>query len=140
MTTVEGQFLVTGKAEGPVISTKQLLSFWGGFDPHTGRIIDQHHELRNVSLAGNVFVIPSGKGSSTGSPVLVDAIMLDNAPSAIILNRVDEIITLGAIISEQFYNKTIPILVLNDEYFKKAYEAKKAKIYESGKIELFFDD
>lgn len=132
----QGEMLVTGEAVGEVISTKEMFSFWGGFSPDTGVVVDQHHQLANQSLAGKVLVVPRGKGSSTGSPVLVDAIMSGNGPVAIVLKEVDEIMALGGVVCKEFFNTTIPIIVLKDEYFSKALTAKKATIHADGQIEF----
>jgi predicted aconitase with swiveling domain len=44
--------------------TSAALSFWGGYDFHTGEIIDRHHPLAGVRAAGRVLAVPCGKGSS----------------------------------------------------------------------------
>lgn len=133
---VQGNTLVAGQARGKVISSTEMFSFWGGFNPNTGIIVDHHHPLWNVDITNQILVMPRGKGSSTGSPILVDAIMSKNSPQAIILNEVDEIIALGAIVCEQFFNVTIPIIVLNDEDFQIALKAKEANVMENGDIEF----
>lgn len=133
---VQGNALVTGEANGKIISSTEMLSFWGGFNPETGFIVDHHHPLWNVNIANKILVIPRGKGSSTGSPILVDSIMANNSPQAIILNEVDEIIALGAIVCEQFYERTIPVVVLNNEDFKQALKSKEARLMTNGNIEL----
>lgn len=42
--------LVQGEADGETISTIDMISFWEGFNPFTGMVIDQHHPLVNQSL------------------------------------------------------------------------------------------
>ena len=39
----EGRPLVAGEARGPALVLEEPLSFWGGLDPETGRVIDVHH-------------------------------------------------------------------------------------------------
>lgn len=135
---MRGNPLVSGETKGDVIGTKEMLSFWGGFNPTTGIIVDHHHPLWNVDISNHIFVMPRGKGSSTGSPILVDAIMSGHGPKAIILNEVDEIIALGAIVCEEFFNKTIPVIVLEADDFQRALEAKTAKVNLDGEIEFVF--
>lgn len=129
--------LFEGKATGEVISTCEMISFWGGFNPKTGMIIDQHHPLANQSLEGKVFVVPKGKGSSTGSPVLVDAIMSKKGPAALVLKEVDEIMVLGGVVCKEFFDMSIPIVHLhgNDD-FHTALKAKEATIFANGQIEF----
>ena len=38
-----GRTLVAGEAMGELLSATVGLSFWGGVDPRTGVVIDQHH-------------------------------------------------------------------------------------------------
>lgn len=135
---VTGNVIASGEVRGEIVGTNNLLSFWGGFDPATGKIIDRHHPLCGESLTGKIFVLPRGKGSSTGSPILLDAIMLGNAPAGLIMNKADVIISLGIIVCEEFFNKGIPIIVLNDEDFSKAVQAKEAVIKEDGTVTLLF--
>jgi len=132
----QGKALVNGQAEGEVLATTSPLSFWGGFNPATGEIIDRHHPLSNANASGKVFVLPSGRGSCTGSGILLEAIYSGHAPAAILLREMDEIISLGAIAADEFLQKSLPIIVLNSEDFEDALKAKFAFIYKDGKVVL----
>ncbi|WP_420712895.1 aconitase X swivel domain-containing protein [Pseudomonas sp. TB1-B1] len=50
-----------------------MLSFWRD-EPATGEIVNRHHPLSGESLTGKIFALPKGKGSSTGSAVLLNAL------------------------------------------------------------------
>ncbi len=52
--------LVPGRAEGPAFVLAEPLSFWGGFDAGTGRIIDRWHPQEGATLAGHVLVMTAG--------------------------------------------------------------------------------
>ena len=132
--------LVDGTASGPVRASRDMISFWGGYDPSTGIVIDRRHSLAGQCLTGTVFVLPHGKGSSTGSPVLLDALVQGNAPAAILLNRVDEIIALGAVVYEEFFGETIPIAVLADDDFAAAMEADRIEILAGGTVLAYNDE
>jgi predicted aconitase with swiveling domain len=67
------------------------LSLWGGLDPHSGRLCDHHHPQLGATIAGHILVMPSGRGSSSSSSVLAEAIRLGTAPAAILLAEPDEI-------------------------------------------------
>ncbi len=41
--------ILDGRADGPVLALSEPLSFWGGVDPATGRIIDVHHPAHGAS-------------------------------------------------------------------------------------------
>ncbi|MFF1831987.1 aconitase X swivel domain-containing protein [Paenarthrobacter sp. NPDC058040] len=131
------QVLVPGAGRGEVISSQQMLSFWGGLDPSTGTVIDHRHSLRGQSVAGKILVLPKGKGSSTGSAVLVDALFLGNGPAAIIMREADEIISLGVVVFEEFYQQTIPVIVLDTNDFECALSGQFAEIDMEGTVRLY---
>ena len=116
--TFRGRALVAGSAEGTAIISSQPISFWGGVDPATGEIIDRRHELSGANISGKVFVFPHGKGSSTASAIFLEAARAGTAPSAIINTKVAPMIALGAILAEELYHKTIPVIVLPQEEFE----------------------
>jgi uncharacterized protein len=54
--------------------------------------------------------MPSGRGSSSSSSVLAEAIRAGTAPIAIVLFEPDPILALGAIVARELYGRTIPIV------------------------------
>jgi predicted aconitase with swiveling domain len=113
-----------------------MLSFWGGVDAATGVVIDQRHSLRGQSLAGAVVVLPKGKGSSTGSYVILDSLAAGVGPAGIVMNQIDEIISLGVVVHEEFNGRAIPVVVLGDDDFELALTAKRAEIFADGRVVL----
>ncbi len=96
---IKGRPLVEGEAEGELLVTSQPISFYGGVDPETSRIVEKGHELEGKSLAGKILVFPYGKGSTVGSYILLRLKKKGLAPAAVI-NRVSEpIIIIGCMIS-----------------------------------------
>jgi predicted aconitase with swiveling domain len=118
----EGRTLVPGEARGPVLVLSEPLSFWGGLDPATGTIIDVRHPQRGAVLTGTVLVMPRGRGSSSSSSVLAEAIRAGTAPAAIVLTEPDPIIALGAIVARELYGASIPIVVLEMNDVRKGRE------------------
>ena len=47
-----------GAVSGPVLALSAPLSFWGGVDPATGRIIQVRHPQCGASIAGTVLALP----------------------------------------------------------------------------------
>jgi predicted aconitase with swiveling domain len=86
-------------------------------DPQTGIVIDQRHPQAGTSLAGRVVVMPSGRGSSSSSSILAEAIRAGSAPVAIILREADPILAVGAIVAEELYGRSIPIVVLDGDSY-----------------------
>ncbi|MGB9669465.1 MAG: aconitase X swivel domain-containing protein, partial [Anaerolineales bacterium] len=70
---IKGKPIVSGTTSGEAVVSNQPISFWGGVDPATGEVIDRRHECSGVVITGKVFVFPTGKGSSTGSAVLMES-------------------------------------------------------------------
>jgi uncharacterized protein len=111
----EGQTLVAGQARGPACVLDEPLSFWGGFDAATGRVTDQRHPQVGRCLSGAVVVMPAGRGSSSASSVLAEAIRAGTAPAGIIMSAPDSIVALGAIVADELYGVACPIVVLEPD-------------------------
>lgn len=88
-----------GKAEGEVIITRDAISFLGSVDPATGTVVEEGHELYGKKISGRVLVFPEGKGSTVGSYVIYQLKKRGLAPVAMITQRSEPIVALGAIIS-----------------------------------------
>jgi len=95
-----GRVIFNGKGEGIALVSSNPMSFYGGVDPDTGRVIERGHELRGESVKGRVLVFPNGKGSTVGSYVLYRLKRNGAAPSAIINSKCETIVAVGVIISE----------------------------------------
>jgi predicted aconitase with swiveling domain len=115
VTAVRGQAVVAGSACAEALAANAPLSFWGGFDPDTGIIIDRRHPLAGRMAAGRVLVLPSGRGSCSGSGVLLEAIHNGTAPAAIITSRLDPVIGLGCILGDELYARHPPMVVISDQ-------------------------
>lgn len=132
--TLIGKPVVAGSAEGTAIVSKQPISFWGGVNPRTGEITDRRHERSGATVTGKVFVFPQGKGSSTASAILMESIRAGTAPAAIINLKVDPILALGAIVADELYHKTVPIVVLSREDFDAIQEGDYLIVESDGTI------
>ena len=106
-----GRALVPGIAEGEVLALTEPLSFWGGLDPATGAIVDPRHPQGGHVVTGRVLVMPSGRGSSSSSTVLAEAIRLGTSPAAIVLREPDGILALGSIVARELYALEMPVVV-----------------------------
>jgi cis-L-3-hydroxyproline dehydratase len=112
---VAGQSVASGSARGAALVADTPLSFWGGFDPETGVVIDRRHPLAGQLATGRVLVIPSGRGSCSGSGVLLESIHNGTAPAAIITSRLDPVISLGCILGDELYATHPPLVVITDQ-------------------------
>lgn len=129
-----GKSIVPGSATGVATVSTQPISFWGGLNPSTGEIIDRRHDRSGTIITGKIFVFPQGKGSSTGSAVLMESIRAGTAPAAIINTKVDPVLALGAIVADEMYHKTVPVIVLSQEDFDSINEGDYLVVGPDGKV------
>lgn len=104
--------LVCGEAVGRVLVLDDPLSLWGGIDPRTGEIIDRHHPQCGTCISGALLAMPRGRGSSSSSSVLLEAVHQATAPVGFLLHHPDNFIAVGAIVARIFYGRPIPVAVL----------------------------
>jgi predicted aconitase with swiveling domain len=107
---LRGRTLAPGRARGKVLVLAEPLSFWGGMDPDTGRIVDMRHPQTGASVAGAVVAMRSGRGSSSSSSVLAEAIRAGTAPAGVILVEPDVIVALGSIVAAELYGTEMPVV------------------------------
>jgi uncharacterized protein len=131
----EARTLVPGTAEGRALVLDEPLSFWGGVDPETGDVVDVRHPQHGASLIGRILVMPSGRGSSSSSSVLAEAIRAGTAPAAIVLGQADPILALGAIVARELYGKVTPVVVATDPSLRTGGVAKITATRETARIE-----
>jgi predicted aconitase with swiveling domain len=109
----QSRVLVGGSGEGPALVLTQPLSLWGGLDPDTGEIIDRRHPASGENVRGCVLVLPAGRGSSSASSILLEAVRQGTAPTAVITVEPDAILALGAAVAREMYQKAPPVIVLD---------------------------
>ncbi len=130
--TIDAVTLAAGSAEGPAFVLSEPLSFWGGLDSATGRIIDQWHPQRDQIMTGKILVMKAGRGSSSGSSVLAEAIRRGTGPAGIVLMTRDAIVTVGAMVAAELYGVHCPVVL--------ASEADWPRIIGSERLVLRADD
>ena len=125
---VDGRVLVEGVATGAALVLDTPLSLWGGLDPETGDIIDQRHPQWRANVTGKVLVMPVGKGSSSASSILLEAVRLGTAPAAILLAEPDAILALGAAVARELYGVAPPVVVLDGVMYGRIRDASPVQI------------
>ena len=114
---IQGKPVVHGRAEGEALVSDEPLSFWGGYDYHTGEITDRRHPLSGTIACGRVLAVPFTRGSSTTTAVLLEAVRAGTAPAAILTTGVDSFFALASIVANEMYSKPIPIIALSPDEF-----------------------
>jgi predicted aconitase with swiveling domain len=133
---IAGRPVVEGHAEGDVLVTHESLSFWGGYDFHTGMIIDTHHPLAGVSAAGRILAVPYSKGSSTTTAVLLEAVRAGTAPAAILTTGVDSFFALASIVADVMYGKSFPVVALDAAAFASLVSGERVVVERSGVLRV----
>jgi predicted aconitase with swiveling domain len=133
---LQGRCVVAGAAAGRALVSAQPISLWGGLDPRTGEIIDRRHDRSGQIVIGRVLLFPHGRGSSTGSAILLEAIRAGTAPAAIVNLATDPIAALGAIVADELYGRTMPIVVLAEPDFASIRDGDHVTIAPDGTVRV----
>ena len=131
---IAGRAIVAGEAAGEALVTQDALSFWGGYDFHTGEIIDRHHPLAGVRAGGRILAVPFSKGSSTTTAVLLEAVRAGTAPAAILTTGADAFFALASIVAEVMYGKPFPVIALEADDFASLITGERLSIARDGTI------
>ena len=129
-----GTSIIPGRASGRILACDEGLSFWGGVDPLTGIVIDAHHPRCGQSLAGKVLVMPTTRGSCSGSGVMLDLALNGIAPAAFVFREAEDVVTLGAMISGRMFDRPVPVVRLGPEAFAIAAAGQSAELTEDALI------
>jgi predicted aconitase with swiveling domain len=131
-----GRALVPGVAQGEPLITDEPLSFWGGYDQHTGEIIDRRHPLSGEIAAGRVLVLPSTRGSSTTTAVLLEAVRLGSQPAAVITRGKDTFLALASIVADELYKRPFPVIAVGNDDYTRLMPSQWLRVHGDGTIEI----
>lgn len=98
--TLKGRTIVEGHCKAEALVSRKPISFLGGVDPADGKIIEKNHDLCGECVKNKVLCFPHGHGSTVGSYVLYSLARKRLAPKAIINQKADPVVVVGAIIAE----------------------------------------
>ena len=121
MDRITGVTLLSGHVQGPLVTLAEPLSFWGGFDAATGKVMDHRHPDLGLCLTGAIVRMTAARGSSSGSSVLAEAIRLGTAPAGFIVREGDAILLLAALVAADLYARNCVIVQLD----KASYGARE---------------
>ena len=111
------EILNPGTARGTVLKLSEPLSFWGGFNPVDGRIIDRSHPEVGQSITGTILALPGSRGSAGTPGGVAEALRRKIGPVAILLTQPDVNITIGTQVADHLYAIKTPVLTLVEEDF-----------------------
>jgi predicted aconitase with swiveling domain len=133
---LRGRPIIPGRGRGEALVSSEPLSFWGGYDYHTGQIIDQRHPLAGERAAGRVLAVPFSRGSSTTTAVLLEAVKAGTAPAAIITTAPDSFFALASIVADEMYTRPIPLVVLDQADFGRLQTGQSVVVRDDGRLEV----
>ncbi|MGF0313346.1 aconitase X swivel domain-containing protein [Rhodococcus sp. IEGM1428] len=105
--------LTAGSAHGQAVKLTEPLNAWGELDPKTGVIVHQGHPQHGKSLAGKVLVMWESRGSGANAQVFAQVWANEKGPVGIILAVPDYVLCVGAVVSNEVYGISCPIVVLD---------------------------
>ena len=122
-----GKISHPGTAEGEVLLLTEPVSFWGGVDHH-GEIIDVHHAQHKAKMTNKILVMPSGRGSSSATAVLAELIRTGGGPKAIIMLQCDTILVIGALVSAEIYDISLPIVEVGRTEYEQLSDGMQVSV------------
>lgn len=125
---IKAKVVMPGSAEGELVVSRQTFSFFGGFDFHTGEVVDPKSDVHGMKLSGKIFAYPRGRGSSSTAGVILEALRQGTAPAAIINVESEKILAVGAIVAQVIFGWEIPVLSITDEEFQRLAAGRYVKI------------
>jgi predicted aconitase with swiveling domain len=136
MMEVKAKVLFDGNAHAEVLRLDGPLSFWGGFDPLTGIILDNNHPQKGLCLKDKVLVMPATRGSGGTPGGVAEAIRNGSGPAAVIMGEGDVNVMVGAAVARELYGLTCPILEVSGADYEIVAAARRLRIHEGGTIEF----
>jgi len=97
---LKGRPIVSGISRGKALVSDKPLSFLGGVDPETGKVIEKDHDLNGETVKDTVLCFPHGHGSTVGSFILYSLAKKNVGPKAIINETADPVVVVGAVIAD----------------------------------------
>lgn len=96
---LKGRGIVEGRCVAEALVSAMPISFLGDVDQKTGLVIAKEHDLCGKLLKDKVLCFPHGHGSTVGSYVLYSLAKNGLAPKAIVNERADPVIVVGAVMA-----------------------------------------
>ena len=123
-----------GSCSAEVLVLDEPLSFWGGFDPQTGLIIDAQHPQKGQSVAGRVLLMPGTRGSTSAAGALCEALRLGTGPAAFILPAPDALILAAVTIAAELYDRVTPVIAVDMANWPELMRCKVLRIDTDGNV------
>ena len=132
--SLQGRILHSGTASGEILLLDAPLSFWGGFDPATGTILDQQHPQAGESVGGKILALRETRGSAGTPAAIAEAIRRGCGPLAFLMVRPDVNVVTGVKVADHLYGETVPVVTIPEADFERLRNGMKMTISADGEI------
>jgi predicted aconitase with swiveling domain len=133
---IEASVLIAGSASGPAMVLDDTLSFWGGFNPVSGEIIDVHHPQYQQLVGGKILCIPGSRGSAGTPGGIAETLRNGSGPLAFVLAERDVNISVGTLVANRLYDLEIPVLEVSLSEMKRICSGDQLTINRQGLLSI----
>ncbi len=133
---LEAEVLIAGVASGLALVLDEPLSFWGGFDPLAGAIIDVHHPQYRASVGGSVLFIPASRGSAGTPGGIAETLRNGSGPRAFVLGERDVNIGIGVLVANRLYGLEVPVVQIPAEQMRAIRSGARVSIERGGGLSV----
>jgi predicted aconitase with swiveling domain len=135
---IQGRVLVSGLASGPVMKLDETLSFWGGFNPVNGEIIDVHHPQHDQRVGQSILCIPQSRGSAGTPAAIAETLRNGSGPVAFILAKADINIAVGVMVANRLYDLNVPVIEISLSQMARIGNGSNVQVAEGGSITMTY--
>ncbi len=133
---IDGRVLIPGQARGRALVLEDTLSFWGGFNPANGEIIDVHHPQYRQRVGGSILFIPQSRGSAGTPGGIAETLRNGSGPLAFVLGESDVNIGVGVLVANRLYRLDIPVLEISPAQMRQVESGDRIEIDHRGLISI----
>lgn len=131
-----GEALIAGMAQGEALVLEEPLSFWGGFDPAGGEIIDVHHPQFGQRVSGKVMFISQSRGSAGTPGGIAETLRNGSGPCAFVLGERDVNIGVGTLVANRLYDLSVPVIQIGIDQIRRVRSGDPVEIDADGNISI----
>jgi len=131
---VQGRVLVSGLASGSAMILDETLSFWGGFNPINGEIIDVHHPQYKQRVSQSILCISQSRGSAGTPAAIAETLRNGSGPAAFVLAKADINIAVGVMVANRLYGLNVPVIEISLFQMAQIDNGSNVQVNEDGSI------
>ena len=128
--------IVQGCVDAPILTLDAPVSFWGGVDMETGRVIDRSHPQCGTLIGGYCLVVPTIRGSGGTPGNLAMTLKLGVGPASIVIGYPDVNVMAGIVVAKHLYASECPMFVASVEQRQRLLTGRFIRVDEDGSYTL----